>query len=223
MADDIKVVGLSNQKGAKKTDWKVMGALIGVIVLGLGIVAGIILVRQSQDIREKAGSSCPGAEDCSGAGGIIRSCHPPDDDGTPAESICNSAFKGRVETCGAEYAEYCCNGTSWTTNMSACESSPSPTASPSPSASPSASSSGTPTATATPTKTATPTSTATSYSGKTSTPTSTSTSSSTATATSSSTKTATPFPVPDTGASLPTIIGAGLGVLLLVGSLLLVF
>lgn len=38
----------------KKVNWKVIGAILGVVVLALGVVAGIILVRQQQDIREKA-------------------------------------------------------------------------------------------------------------------------------------------------------------------------
>ena len=54
MSDDIKIVGLSSSKSSGKTNWKIIGAIIGIVVLALGIIAGILLVRQQQDIREKA-------------------------------------------------------------------------------------------------------------------------------------------------------------------------
>jgi hypothetical protein len=59
-------------------------------------------------------------EECPGSDGILRNCTPPEGDGTPAESICDTA--GRVESCGG--AEYCCPsvGGTWTTDMTACSS-----------------------------------------------------------------------------------------------------
>lgn len=57
-------------------------------------------------------------EQCPGSDGILRSCTPPEADGTAGESLCNTA--GRTEVCGN--VDYCCpstNGT-WTTDMSKC-------------------------------------------------------------------------------------------------------
>ena len=39
---DIKIVGLSNSKPKSKTNWKVLSAIIGIIVLAVGVIAGII-------------------------------------------------------------------------------------------------------------------------------------------------------------------------------------
>ena len=120
---DIKIVGLSNNKPKGKTNWKILGAIIGIVVLAFGVIAGIILVRQQQDIREKAGVTygrCDeaGAEACPGTDGILRNCHPPESDNTPVLSSCDAA--GRIEFCGTR--DYCCPvaGGTWTADMSAC-------------------------------------------------------------------------------------------------------
>jgi len=76
---------------------------------------------------------------------------------------------------------------------------------------PTATPTGTPTATPTSTPTATPTTTPTGTA--TSTPTSTSTATATATPRATTTPTATPAQLPAAGASLPTILGLGLGVI----------
>lgn len=57
-------------------------------------------------------------EQCPSGDGVLRSCSPPEADGTPQESICNVA--GRVESCGGR--QYCCPspGGRWTTDMSSC-------------------------------------------------------------------------------------------------------
>ncbi|EKE05081.1 MAG: hypothetical protein ACD_19C00426G0103 [uncultured bacterium] len=122
--NDIKIVGLSNASKPKgKTNWKIVGAIVGIVVLAFGVIAGIILVRQQQDIREKAGVTygrCDeaGAEACPGTDGILRNCHPPESDNTPALSSCDTA--GRIEFCGTR--NYCCPvaGGTWTADMSAC-------------------------------------------------------------------------------------------------------
>lgn len=55
MADEeINTTGFNSFKSANKTNWKVISALIGITVLTLGIVAGTLLIKQQQDIREKA-------------------------------------------------------------------------------------------------------------------------------------------------------------------------
>ena len=120
---DIKVVGLSSSKKGGQTNWKIIGAIIGIIVLALGIVAGILLVKQQQDIREKAEIvSCvdPTVEQCPVAGkpDVLRNCHPPQSDNSPVESICNE--EGKISFCGNK--NYCCPsvGGSWTTDMSVC-------------------------------------------------------------------------------------------------------
>lgn len=197
---DVKVVGLANNQPKSKTNWKVVGALIGIIVLALGVIAGIFLVGQQQDIREKAATNNQCVEQCPGSDGVLRNCHPPESDGTAEESLCNAALRGSVQFCGTR--NFCCNGSAWTTNMSACA---------------------TPTATATSTATATATATTTATSTSTSKATATATSKGTATATSKSTSTAkstaTAFPVPETGTEWPTVIGAGFGVIMILVSL----
>lgn len=57
-------------------------------------------------------------QQCPGDDGVLRSCTPPEADGTAKESLCNSA--GRVEVCGN--ANYCCPsvGGAWTKDMTKC-------------------------------------------------------------------------------------------------------
>lgn len=258
--EEVKVVGLTTPKSKGKTNWKIVGALFGIVVLVLGVLAGILLVKQQQDIREKA-DSCK--EACPGSDGQLHNCHPPENDGSSKDSVCNQA--GRIEFCGTR--NYCCPaaGGNWTTNMSLCASAATLTAtatamstatsgaSASPTAAPQcntsctsnaqcasgsvcnitsgtsgfcrnsqcvndsdcvcATSTATASSTATATATSTPTSVATSSSSatKTASPTSTSTSNATATT----------FPVPETGASLPTILGAGVGAIIILASIVL--
>ena len=176
-------------------------AFVVVLFLALGIFAGVILVKQRQEIREKAaGNKCPAAEACPvpQQKTLLRNCTPQEADGSPEESLCNRA--GRVQSCGGE--EFCCPaaGKAWTKDLTQCQSS-SPTASA--------------TATATATSTASPGAT------KTASPTPTKTS----TASASATKTPTPTnpPIPETGTGWPTYVGAGLGILVIIGSFLLAF
>lgn len=227
MADEeVKVVGTTvSASSGGKPNWKIIGAIVGVVVLALGVIAGIILVRQSQDIREKA--AC--VEQCPGSDGILRNCTPPESDGSSADSTCN--FAGRIELCGG--TQFCCPapGGTWTTNLSLCPqstptSTPTPTPTPTPTATPSAtpidSEELTSTPTPTPTATTTPTPTATAGTGGT-TATTTPTATATSTTVAQSGSTSTPFPVPDTGASLPTIFGLSLGAFLVIGSFFLAF
>lgn len=203
MAEDIKVVGLSNSTSGKKTNWKVMGAVIGIVVLAFGVIAGIVLVRQQQNISEKAATAtCK--EQCPGTDGNLYNCHPTESDGSAAISTCNAA--GHVEFCGTK--NYCCPaaGGQWTADMTKCAT-PTPTAT------------ATATPTATPTATATATATATSTSTSKSTATATAKATSTATVKASSTATAVPIPV--TGVEWPTVVGGGLGIIMILVSLAL--
>lgn len=196
---EIKVVGLSSNKSGGKTNWKIIGAIIGIVVLSIGVIAGIVLVRQQQNISEKASQNnfCPEAEACPGSDGVLRNCHPPADDGGPSASLCNQA--GRIEFCGTR--NYCCPsaGGQWTSNMTACAVAA--------------------TTTATATTTASPTIRATSTSTATATATSKATSTTKATATAKAVATSTAFPVPETGMSLPTILGTGFGIIMILVSL----
>jgi hypothetical protein len=106
------------------------GVIVGVsiaVFLVLSVVAGVLLVRQQQNIQEKAVGTCTEACPAAGRPDLLQSCHPADSDGTANESLCNLA--GRVETCGPASTKYCCPsaGGAWTTNMSACAT-PTPTA-----------------------------------------------------------------------------------------------
>ncbi len=157
MADtvnDIKIVGLSNTKPKSKTNWKVMGAIIGIVVLAVGVIAGIILVRQNQNIEEKAAcvASCPSSN-----GHLINCYNTLDTNGD--DSVCNEA--GRIEICGSTVAnakQYCCPavGGTWTANLTLCASAATPTATATATATSTATSTSHATATATATATGEP-------------------------------------------------------------------
>ncbi len=205
MADEIKIVGLANPKRSTGVSMKIVGAIIGVVVLALGVIAGIYLVGEQQDVRERAATQCPGIEACPSGDdpALLINCTP-----SETQSFCNTVFLGRLEMCGG--VEYCCNGTSWTSNLASCAvSTPSPT--PSPTVAPTEA----PTASAVPTATTT-----TNIISSTSTPTSAPT---TVGSNQQATSVPTTMPIPETWGSWTTILGAGLGVLVVVGSLILAF
>lgn len=204
---DIKIVGLSNSKPKRKTNWKILGAILGIIVLAVGVIAGIFLVRQNQNIQEKAaecsagGAQCPSTNDptllrdCS-SGGIY-----------PNDSICDSA--GRVEVCGTSSSnakQFCCpsSGAAWTTNLTLCNVVATATA--------------TSTTRATATATATVIATATTTTQATATSTSSPSSSATTTSIASRTATPTPVPLPVTGVEWPTMLGIGFGIIMVLVS-----
>lgn len=190
---DINVVGFSNKKSKKKPNFKVILAIIGIVVLALGIVAGIILIKEQQNISENAQeASC--VEQCPGADNVLRNCHPPAEDGTPQESLCN--VNKLVKFCGSR--NYCCPsaGAAWTTNMTLCA-----------------------TATASPTPTATNSAELSGNSFLTSTPTATATGTLKSSATPTASASATNFPVPETGGSWSTMMGIGIGIIVILTSL----
>jgi hypothetical protein len=78
---------------------------------------GACTCRRSDDDNNRGGGTC--VEQCPAGDGVLRSCSPPEADGTPQESICNVAK--RVESCGGR--DYCCPapGAQWTTDMRLCE------------------------------------------------------------------------------------------------------
>ena len=127
---------VSPKKGVKG----IFATIIIVVFLALSVVAGVLLVRQNQNVQEKAGNTmCPAGEACPYAKdpNLLLSCHPVDGDGTTTDSVCDGT--GRVETCGVGWTKYCCPaaGAAWTTDMTACTSpTPTPTKSPTPTPSP---------------------------------------------------------------------------------------
>lgn len=78
----------------------------------------LICSCQINEDNDDSGNTC--VEQCPAGDGVLRSCSPPEADGTPQESICNVA--GRIQSCGGR--SYCCPapGAQWTTDMSQCES-----------------------------------------------------------------------------------------------------
>jgi len=185
----------TNKPGKNTKQGLIIGALV-VVFLAIAVVAGVILVRQQQDIREKAEAVlvCPAAEACPVAGDptLLKSCYSADAGDSPRDISCSTiANVGATTFCGS--TNFCCPslGASWTTDLTMC-STPSPT----------------PTLTPTPSTTATASAT----------PTGTATSSATPKATGSST----PAPIPVTGMSWPTIVGTAVGILVIIGSILLV-
>lgn len=177
----------SEKEESKKKKYKIAGIILAVLIVGVGITS--ILIKNSQDTRKEA-SSC--TEQCPGNDGVLRNCHPPESDGSSADSTCSWA--GRIEPCGGR--NYCCPsaGGTWTTTMTACAT---PTPTPTLTATPSATL--TPSITATPSTTITVSPTATPTATKTPTPTATAT----PTATTTPTKTPTPTPTP-TATKTPT-------------------
>lgn len=123
----------------KKTQNMPYVVLAGLALMVVALIVGISFIRQSQESRsqalvvQRAGGNC--VEQCPGSDGVLRNCHPPESDGTAAESTC--AWAGRVEFCGTQ--NYCCPsaGGQW----AVCPTAPpttalSPTQAPSPTVSP---------------------------------------------------------------------------------------
>jgi len=152
------VTSKKSGKGGRKG---IVIAIVIAVFLILSVVAGVLLVRQQQNIQEKAAADlCPGAGACpvSGQPDLLRNCNPGNTDGTPQEYSCsNIGNVGVISTCGTQ--SFCCPslGASWTTDLTLCAvATPSPTAMAT--ATPLATASATPTATAsaTPEVSATP-------------------------------------------------------------------
>ena len=180
-------------RGGKKG---IVIAIVIAVFLILGVVAGVLLVQQQQNIKEKAAENlCPAAEACPLAGqqDILRDCSPGNADGSPQEYKCsNIGNVGQIYACGA--GRFCCPslGALWTTDLTSCTAaSPSPTATAEATVSPTASASATPTSTAT------------------------------ASATPKLKVLSTPREVPVTGTDWPTILGVGLGGAAIIGAILL--
>lgn len=198
-----------SKKGGNKN---LIVIILVVVFLILSVVAGVLLVRQNQNVQEKAAISnvCPGAEKCPYPGDPARlwSCHPADSDGTVDEQLCGPGRLNTKSVCGTK--TFCCppGGGNWTTDLTKCTTtaSPTPTGTPSP----------TPTNTPTPSPTGATGSTPTATPAKTPTPVPT-----------LSTKTPTPaaqttsLPIPVTGTDWPTYLGAGVGVVVIVASILI--
>lgn len=182
---------ITSKKSSKIGKKGLVYGIVAVVFLALSIVAGVLLVKNQQNISEKASTAsvCPGAEACPVAGqsSLLRSCNSVGTGGTPREISCSTlSMVGTISICGAY--SYCCPslGASWTTDLTLC-SSPTPTS--------------TVKATATATASATPTKTATS---------------------SATPKVqTTPLPVPETGTNWPTLLGGGIGILVIIGAILL--
>jgi len=186
----------SSKKGGKRG--LIIGAII-VLFLAISIPAGVYLVKQQQDIREKAADAlvCPAVEACpvSGEPGLLKSCYSVANGEASRDISCATiANVGTIAFCGS--SSFCCPslGAAWTTDLALC-SSPTPTATPviTPTPTDTATGSATPVATATATVSATPTTTA----------------------------TASAVPIPVTGINWPTVVGAGVGILVIIGSILL--
>ncbi len=145
----------SEKEDNKKKKYTIAGIILAVLIVGVGIAS--LVIKNSQDNR-KAATTC--TEQCPGNDGVLRNCHPPESDGSSADSTC--AWAGRIEPCGGR--NYCCPsaGGAWTTTMTACAVA-TPTATPSATltATPSATITLSPTATLTATKSPSPTPTAT--------------------------------------------------------------
>lgn len=205
-------------KNFLKSKFGTILVLIATVALaGIAIFTAFRLYKLRQEaVAPNAPTSKPAAatctQQCPGSDGVLRNCTPPDSDGTSQDSICNSNVVGRIEPCGG--TSYCCNGTKWTTSMTACQTTLSPTPTPNSSCETlSFTINETPTPTGS--STATPTTTATS------TPTASSTATSSPTIAPTGTSSEAQAALPEAGTSLPSILGLGIGGILLLISLFL--
>ena len=127
-----------------------------IVFLILGVFAGVLLVRQQQNISEKAQEAlCPAAEACpvSGQPDLLRNCSSVNEGDSPQEVSCsNIGNVGQTAQCGT--LSFCCPslGASWTTDIMLCMT-PTPTPVPTPTPTPTE----TPSATPTPIATGSPT------------------------------------------------------------------
>ena len=207
---------------SKRGNKGIIAAVLVVVFLILSIVAGVLLVRQQQNIQEKAAVNlCPAAEQCPVTQDPthLRTCTIPESDGSPDEQLCAGARVGTKSTCGGQ--QFCCpaTGGAWTTDLSTCTAA---LATPTPTASPTATATATATPTATPTGTGFATATPTAATTPTETPTATPTETPLfGTATPTPITEATSRPVPVTGVEWPTIVGAGVGIVVIIGAILL--
>ncbi|MBU0998506.1 hypothetical protein KJ570_03195 [Patescibacteria group bacterium] len=112
---DIPSVIVPNEKPKKKFGGKTIATILGILVLLGGIGTGILLLKQSQDIREKAAVHCidPCSKDSDCA--ATEYCYIP---APPACPVCKS--KGQYcspgsKRCSATWLQTCnTQGTSWT-------------------------------------------------------------------------------------------------------------
>jgi hypothetical protein len=111
-------------------DNKLYLGILGILFLFATLVVVLGQVDKRQYIAEKAVGGCNiTANQCPGSDGVLRNCLNPGPNGIYSESICNPTWRGRIEPCGSSI--FCCNGSAWSTNMSACAT-PIPTRSPTP-------------------------------------------------------------------------------------------
>lgn len=135
---------------------KMADPLVGQNVVAVGALKDGVMYATKITSAANCNEQCPGTD------GVLRNCHPPENDGTSADSICNT--RGRVEFCGSK--NFCCPtaGGKWTTDMSKCPQPRTPTPSPKPTLKPTPTAIPTPIATIpatfppTPTASAVPTS-----------------------------------------------------------------
>lgn len=185
----------SKKSGKISTKTIVIGICIFIFLI-LGVVAGVLLVKQQQNISEKAQAAlCPAAQACpiSGQPDLLRNCIPANSDNTPQEISCSNVGNVKqISECGN--LNYCCPslGASWTTDLTLCAS---PTATPTLSPTPTAEETPTASASATPT--------------------------STASSSASPRALATPMEIPVTGTDWPTVLGAGIGAFAIIAAILL--
>ena len=200
---------VTSNKSKKISKRSIVIVICIVAFLILGIVAGVVLVQQQQNISEKAaGSTCPGAQACpvSGQPTMLRNCNPANSDGTPQEISCsNIGNVGQMSTCGTQ--RFCCPslGASWTTDLTLCAvATPTPTLA----------------ATLAP-ATATPSSTPVGLGSGGLFATASATPTPTASVSATSRPLATPREIPVTGTGWPTILGVGIGAAAIIAAILL--
>jgi len=140
-APNLDMSAVTSTAPKKKFDGKRIATILGILVLVGGLGTGAFLVKQQQDIREKA-AQC--SNHCTAGSRQITNCYQAKDaDGDI--SVCNAAHAQEILTCGntsgSNTKQLCCPkaGGTWTTDLSKCSSftSPSPStgASPTPSTS----------------------------------------------------------------------------------------
>ncbi len=127
-AESVPPMAPPPKKGGVSNVAKILGGVVGVLMLVAGTFAVNKLVTQPQDIRQQASSSCPGSDNCSPPAGTRSFCKGNVKwehdcvEGPPGNFCWDAASEHEVENC-ADGNQVCANGNCVDPSPQQCESS----------------------------------------------------------------------------------------------------